>query len=376
MPRDDDATEDNHFRSHHECLVYTLETSWLMRLHKDFDRYNWIYASSKLRRPNIVLSGSRVELGSWNGRTRTMSIAHHHIVEHPWQEVMETLRHEMAHQYVDEVLGIQNARPHGDPFILACRILRCEPSARAGQMTPISESSTKRDKMLTRVRELLALAESPNEHEAASAMRMARRFLLEYNLDLRELDEKRGYETRFIGKSMPRVQEYHYVLSSILQDHFFVQCIWATSYDAIADQSGRILQIHGTWENLELASYVHDFVLHTADGLWRARKKSSVQRDGTKLQYYTGLLRGFASKLNLQKTELREQHSLVWLADPLLGEYYRHLHPRIQSVSTSGVSRSDLFDAGLEDGRKLHLRRGVSGPAEDRGRQITGPGDA
>ena len=95
---------------------------------------------------------------------------------------------------------------------------------------------------------------------------------------------------------------------------------------------------------------------------------------GTRLQYLAGLLQGLKQKLERQKDTLEQEQGLVWVGDTRLTEYYRHLNPRIRSVSGSGVARSRGYADGLRDGRKLNIRRGVGGKTRDRGGLIEGPG--
>ena len=51
----------------------------------------------------------------------------------------------------------------------------------------LEDSATEKDRCLGRIKELLALAGSPNEHEAATAMRLAQKYLLKYNLEFGDL---------------------------------------------------------------------------------------------------------------------------------------------------------------------------------------------
>ena len=355
-------------------LLDRLEAAWARQLRWHYEFFNYDYLASQLRPPVILISDSGGRLGEWSALHRTISISRRHILEHSWDEVLQTLRHEMAHQYVDEVLELAGAPPHGEPFLKACRLLRCDPRASVKGLQPLAGSDAERDRMLQRVKELLALAGSPNEHEAANAMRMAHKYLLKYNLDIAQLDEARGYTTRWLGQSARRIQEYEYTLAALLQDHFFVLAIWTYSYDALTDAPGRILEIAGTPENLEMAAYVYDYVMGVATRLWEERRRRRDRTRGTKLQYLAGLLRGLKDKLDAQRTELREEHGLIWLGDPELKSYYRWLHPRTRTVTTGGVSRNNSYHAGVRDGREITIRRGIGGGSADRGRMLPGPG--
>ena len=354
-----------------------MQRAWLRQLRWDFDQVNYTYLNTLLSRPTFELTRSRTRFGEWSGPQRKISISMHHILTHSWQEVRETLKHEMAHQYVDEHMQLGNAAPHGNAFREACRLLRCDDAATAhgANMEQLEDSNAERDKMLARIRELLALAGSPNEHEAANAMRMAQKYLLKYNLDLDELDAKRNYERRYLGQCAQRVQEYEYCLANILNDYFFVEVIWDFSYDPLKDRQGKILEIFGTPENLDIAEYVWNFVMGLTEPLWRERK-AEIRRTGqrgTKLQYLSGLLNGLRAKLREQKRVLADEHGLVWSGDSKLAEFYRYQNPRIRRTSGGGVSRSNQYDAGFADGKKINIRRGVEGGATKRGRLLEGP---
>jgi hypothetical protein len=228
--------------------------------------------------------------------------------------------------------------------------------------------------MLGRIRELLAMAGSPNEHEAATAMRLANKYLLKYNLHPADARCQPTFAVRHLGRCTGRIQEYEYILADILRDHFFVQTVWIFSYDPVGNRPGRILQIAGTPENLEIAEYVHRYVMGLTEHLWEAHRASERAGGGTRLQYLAGLLRGFEEKLEGQKTQLREEHGLIWKGDPLLDEFFRHMNPRLVRMGGSGVTRTSDFAAGLRDGKAITIRRGVGGGSASRGRLLDGGG--
>ena len=357
-----------------------LERCWLKRLAWHFDHINYQYLGCALKRPVFILGDSKKKLGSWDGNRRTLMISRHHILSHDWETVVDTLRHEMAHQYVEEHLGLGAAAPHGREFRDTCELLRCDPAAKADTATlrKLEDSPSEKDRNLGRIKELLALAGSPNEHEAATAMRLAQKYLLKYNLDLEDLSAARDYEFLYLGDCASRVQEYQYVLSNILQEYFFVLAIWTYSYDPRRDKPGKRLQICGTKQNLEIASYVYDYVMGAAGPLWDAHKAATATKKklrGTRLQYLAGLLQGLKQKLERQKGSLEREQGLIWVGDTRLSEYWRHLNPRIRSVSGSGVARSRGYADGMRDGRKLNIRRGVSDKTRKRGGLLDGPGN-
>ena len=352
-----------------------LHEAWIRQLRNEYCQLNILYGGGKLKLPLFRIGSFSTRLGEWDPLTRTITIAGRHILSNPWTDVIATLKHEMAHQFVSEVMGIPDAAPHGPEFQKACAIFRIDPaaSARPGELGQLDASDAERDRMLARVRDLLRLATSPNEHEAASAMRMAHKYLLKYNLDLAQLDRRLRYETRFLGKVSQRVQEWEYILANILQEHFFVDVIHFSSYDALADKEGTVLEVIGTRENLDGAEYAYNFVRNNAERLWLEHRRAHPGIGGTKLQYLAGLLRGFQRKLDEERKGFEEERGLVWKGDPGLEEHRRYLHPRLRKISCGGVSRGDSFRAGERDGRNLTIHRGVEGRSESRGRLLRGP---
>ena len=58
--------------------------------------------------PVFAFTDGSHRLGSWNRLHRTISLSRRMVFEQPWSVVREVLKHEMAHQYVDEVLRIHD----------------------------------------------------------------------------------------------------------------------------------------------------------------------------------------------------------------------------------------------------------------------------
>ncbi|KAA0241900.1 MAG: hypothetical protein EDM70_16205 [Candidatus Brocadia sp. AMX2] len=88
-----------------------LKTAWIRQLNEDWKTANFLYFKDSMRPPNFELSYSEVALGRWKGGChRHLSISINLIKTYAWEYVQEVLYHEMAHQYVEEVLGICEVR--------------------------------------------------------------------------------------------------------------------------------------------------------------------------------------------------------------------------------------------------------------------------
>ena len=244
-----------------------LREAWNRSLIKWWRYYNDDYLDGILKQPLISVSEGETVLGQWQAERRRLSISANHIERDPWLEVMETLRHEMAHQYVTEVLRETDQRPHGHAFQQACHRLRCSPAARsqtaAAAGSPASDDGSD-PRILRLIKKTLSLAASPNENEAQAAVNKARDLLLRYNVELVELDRERQFEARRLGPTKGRRASYELWLALLLQDFFFVEVLWVFDYDAGRDKSGTVLQIHGTSTNLDMAEYTYSYLVPTA----------------------------------------------------------------------------------------------------------------
>ena len=335
-----------------------LSGAWVRALYRWWDHYDREYLRQALRRPQVRLGEGRTQLGSWDPGLRRITISRRHILDDPWGEVMETLRHEMAHQYAGEVLGAGGEPPHGPAFREACRRLRCDGGAGS---SPADDGPDPGERVVERVKKLLSLAGSPNENEARAAMDKAGRLLLKYNVDLVEADAERGFTRRRLGPVKGRHASWELWLAMILNDFFFVEVLWARSYAARRDLEGTVLEVYGTPANVDMAGYVHGYLTWLPGSLWddyRARRGLEDQRE--RMRYRAGLLQGFHEQLSRNRrsgSPGRSSEELVWKGDARLSAYYRYHNPRVVTRQSAGVAATEAFDHGVEAGRRIRLRR-------------------
>jgi hypothetical protein len=283
--------------------------------------------------------------------------------------VLEVLKHEMAHQYVHDVLGETSQTPHGRAFRDACARMGVDARASGVPGAP-REGVRAEEKMVERVAKLLALAESPNRHEAEAAMAAAHKLMLKYNLDQAAARETRDHGFAHLGAPSGRISEHERVVAMVLGQHFFVEAIWIPVYRPLEGRSGSVLEIVGTRANLAIAEYVHGFLLHTAERLWVEHKRErGVRSNKDRRTYLAGVMVGFADTLARQQAKSRGE-GLVWVRDGDLVHYFRCRHPHVRHVRHAGRRRTDAWAKGREAGRKIVLHKPVSAGAEARGRLL------
>jgi hypothetical protein len=340
-------------------LSLELERLALRAVRRVYEDLNQSLFRSELRTPAFELSSAEGRLGRWVGTPRTIELSHTLLVAHGWGVLVEVLKHEMAHQYAHEVLGVTDEGAHGPTFRQVCEARGIDPRA-AGMPRSAPAAG---EHLLDRVAKLLALAESQNEHEAQAAMSAAQRLMLKYNLEAL-LDQRRpAYDYQHLGTPSGRIGESQRLLAAILADHFFVEVIWVPVWRPLEGKRGSVLEVCGSPENLELAAYVHAFVNHTGERLFREYRAGGRTRTARERErFLAGLMAGFREKLETEKKKSRSE-GLVWRGDGMLHAFFRARHPHIRMTRHATHSGTEAYARGREAGQRLVVHRGVrAGP--------------
>lgn len=333
-------------------LLFHLDSAWAQLNYQLFQR--------KMKKPSFQLLDSENLLGSWHARDRVISIQREFICKNKWLEVLEVLKHEMAHQYVHEILKVFDETAHGPAFQEVCRERNIVAKSKG-------ESSTdpKVMKLLSKIDKLLALAESDELHEAEQAAQQAHRLLVKHHIKLAQVEDysKAFQKMSFcqLGEPKSRHYQYEYGIANLLNEHFFVSTIWVGAYSVTHSQAGNVLEICGRSEDLEIASYVYDFINHHLKFAWSKYKKET-QAKGLKkrLSFSLGLVQGFAKKMQEGKQNFQtDEQGLIYLGQALTAQFLEGRYPHIRTRKTGGWSPSHDYHHGFEEGQTLRLRKGL-----------------
>jgi hypothetical protein len=348
-------------------LSAELEAALLHELREQYRTLALTFFRGALRIPHIALVEARSRLGQWVEATRTVELSRAFVLREPWGVVVEVLKHEMAHQYVTEVLGERTESAHGPRFRAVCERLGIDPAAAGMPAVPATGPSEDERRVGDRIARLLALAESPNVHEAEAAMAAAQKLLLKHNLDLRSARRAQGYVWRHVGVPSGRTTEAERALSLLIARFFFVDVIWVPVYRVREGKRGSVLEICGTLENVEIAEYVHGYLLATSEHLWREHKKRlGIRGDRDRRTFLAGVMMGMRDKLT-QQQQTSEEAGLVWVADGDLERFLRQRHPYIRRVQHAGNRRTEAYAHGREAGSTIVIHKGMREAATERG---------
>lgn len=349
MPRPDSARDRTFLEA---ALLRELASTWREIADSHFP--------GVLRAPVLALSDGLRRLGCWQRLQRTISIARELVFEQPWGVVREVLKHEIAHQYVDEVLHIADETAHGPAFARVCREHGIDATA-AGLPTGSGGAAGGQNPVLRRIMRLLALAASPNLHEAEAAMNEARRLMLVHNIEADATAATDGYRFRHVGPVKARSETSERILAGVLSRHFFVSVIWVPAYVPLRGRRGYVLELCGTPANLEVAEYVHVFLTETAERLWRDHKRVlGMKSDRERRRFCAGVMAGFDEKLGAGE-RVSQSQGLIRHADAQREAYLKRRYPRRSTRGGGTILQTPAYEQGRKAGQKVELHRPVGG---------------
>lgn len=348
-----------------------LERKILGGLSAEWEVALWVLSSSHramMKKPLFSLKEMKGKLGYWSEDRREICLCRSFVREYPWEAVREVLLHEVAHQFTSEVLRAAGESAHGPAFREACGLLRANPKGsfayRSLEERLKRETLASEDRIMVKVKKLMALAESGNRHEAEAAMAKAHGLIAKYNVDLLSADKKRNFISVFLGEPALRHFRETYHLASLLTDYYFVTGLWVSAWVLPKEKMGRVLEISGTPRNVEIASYVHDFVNHFIDIKWKTYNRDKGLTRYRKTDFAVGIIEGFREKLKSQgenRSTSAVERSVIKVGDPKLDAYMAHRHPRISSFRRSpSTIDATVHQDGRKIGKKMVISKGVS----------------
>lgn len=329
-----------------------------LALNREWLRQSFVLFGNTMKPPHIMLaSGGRLH-GAWILETRCIEISRALVESERWGVVVEVLKHEMAHQFVHEVLRVTDESAHGPAFRSVCVARGIDARAKG---VPVESASDTGDGVRRRIAKLLALAGSPNEHEAASAASLARKLRLRHRIEA--CTSEQVFSWKQLGPLIPRMSEVDRWLAIIMKEHAFVSVIFVQSFDAKTDTFGRVLEVCGTDDDLEFAEWMYVYLRRTAERL--ACDHVRRQGGGRRVAYMAGVLAGVYESLeSSSKAPVGPGDALVWKGDTKLDAFLATRHPRIRTTRGSTSAGSRDHHAGREAGRRVVIHRPLN---ENRG---------
>lgn len=217
----------------------------------------------------------------------------------------------------------------------------------------------------TKIQKLLALASSPNEHEAQRAMEMANALLLKYNLDMSELPEAKDdreivEETFELGTS---AFQWKIQLAVAIARHNFCE--------VLLGYRNRRLYFIGRRCNVDATRDIYTWVTMQLLSICREERKrvNPVEWDGRPmdgLRWQTSFCMGAVVRINHRLIEQRRTQerettgctAMVLCNKQAIDAFLSENYPRLTKKSNN-AARMDAaaYNAGKAAGDKVQLQR-------------------
>ncbi len=222
-----------------------------------------------------------------------------------------------------------------------------------------------KNKLIERIKRLLALSKSPNEHEAAAAMSKAQKLMRELSIteeDLELTDFATEYTDMILVKSGHRMPAYVCYMASLVESAFGVKCLFSDG------QCNKEIIFVGTKSKTKICVYTWT-VLARILKTKMAEYKFSITHlkcsPGKKValaeEYCEGWVRGVRQNIVPDTVSQKESE----LTKKLVKMKFNPKEADLRGSGAFGAEANDAYSQGVLAGKNTRLHQGMQ--ADKRG---------
>lgn len=211
------------------------------------------------------------------------------------------------------------------------------------------------EQVIDKVRKLLALATSSNEHEAAAAAAKAQELLLKYNIETRRLETEDATDAGIIVR---RMTEHDY---SGWRSHLIGAVCNATQTRVLLTKLGgksKLYQIFGAPANCEVAEYLYTYLAKTLVKL-SPKPVATAESHAFRMGAVAVIYRRLDETFNEFKAQGADTMALVVSTAEAVDAKVAEMYPKIGKARTARISDWDAYDRGRVAGEHIPLSRGL-----------------
>lgn len=217
------------------------------------------------------------------------------------------------------------------------------------------------ERIKEKINHLLALAASPNEHEARSALLKARKLMAKYKISECDIDNTKNQDVKRVVTDVTysaRRDPWTYLLAHVIAGN---HCCAAYQLKGYRKQICTIGFI-GFETDVGICEKIFLYAVDCVRSMTKTLKKNGVKKaDGYGFGFVVGLSEAY------KKQEEEENWALVLVTPKEVTNSMSDMKPK-RSTSEDKIRSSDArsFIKGMEDGRKFHEQKRLEGKQSGR----------
>ena len=261
------------------------------------------------------------------------------------QHLDDVIRHELAHY----LTWIETKKyGHRVDFRNTCKKYGWKHDV-SSAVLEMKGNYTSNSGILNKIRKLLALSQSSNEHEAEQATLKSRALLLKHNLEQIETEEEDMIVKRVLKQTRNSVKLQ--VIGEILAT-FFVKPVFNRGEKFV------YLELFGKRNNVIIAEYVAIFLDNELELMWNIKRQKNTKLKGMacKNSFFRGLAQGFCNKL---EKECKHSDKLM-IIETNLENKMKMAYPNLRNTRSRYRHCKESEDLGRDAGTKMNIRPGVN----------------
>ncbi len=279
-------------------------------------------------------------LAMFRQEDKAIAIIEDILLGSPEKDMENIFLHELAHA-LDWYL--YKASGHGQTFRECCRMLGALPEfSRSHVRLSIDKQNSRREK----IKKLMALSSSPFENEAAEAIKKAQKLMIEGNIPP-EVDDKRIYTADlYEAKRLPFwTRELAWYASSSSGVYNVI----------ITGNESRIITVHGSVEEIELALYIFDYVVSAA-----SREIKAMRAKGKSISKGSFIC-GAVDVLSEKTKGTAEEKALMLISkdNEKLAKELIYNAVKIRRTYAHTSINTSSYNLGHDFGSRLDIKKGI-----------------
>jgi hypothetical protein len=312
--------------------------------------------------PIIILAMEHPKkLGEFQPHSYRILINRKLFFEHDKEVLKNVLRHELAH-YLTYIKYGSDCEAHGVEFRETCKNCGWGEEVYLSTYAITNQTEINKPAILDKIKKLLKLAASSNEHEASLATYKANQLLIKYNLELISLDPQD--EIEYVVQTVYCSKKMNALTTAICRilPYFLVQPVINHT------QNGIELEVTGSRVNVELAHYITDYLSREIPYLYSVQQKSDQRLRGVKAKnsFIKGIAKGFCQKLEQIKNENHTESNSKALIniENNLSLAVANIYGGTRKTSSQAKLDPHSLASGIQSGKKLNINPGVKSSSQ------------